>query len=134
MIAEDGFDLRVAASTVSRVQLRRGDLRSLREQRRELFDALHAVRREGCAPRGVSSGPQFLAFSGCGHLFALSSFEALSKELTRQLDALDAQIAEEEEKLEADESLCLGLPDWVLAAAAPQLTTSASALSGTAPR
>lgn len=132
MIAEEGFDLRVAASAVSRVQLRRTDLRSLREQRRELFAALHAVRSAGIT--SAASSGQFLAFSGCGHLSASTSSEALSKDLTRQLDTLDAQIAEEEEKLEADESLCLGLPDWVLAAAAPQLTASASALSGPAPR
>lgn len=133
MIAEDGFDLRAAAAAVSRVQLRRTDVRALREQRKQLFAALHAVHADSSkfesGPVVRDASPRFLSISSCGHLSAVGSPEKLAKELTRQLDALDARIAEEEDKLDSDESICRGLPEWVLSAAQPQLADSPSALA-----
>jgi len=107
---DDDFDVRAACTVVASLTLRRADVQKLKVRRRELSDTLAAVRGQ------IGKQAECNLFVAEGLLRRLPTRDAAAL-LAKQLEELDAAISREEEKLEAEEIHCRGLPDWIIEAA-----------------
>jgi hypothetical protein len=107
---DDDFDVRAACTVVASLTLRRADVQKLKVRRRELSDTLAAVRGQ------IGKQAECDIFVAEGLLRRLPTRDAAAL-LAKQLEELDVSISREEEKLEAEEIHCRGLPDWIIEAA-----------------